>query len=107
MRFFHRLWRWLFPTPFGRLLQQARHRGRVTLAQVDLPKGVGWYASIRPHGVGRGPHAHNYSWTGESVDLAVALQDAVEEANNFPIMVDMTEDRCAPKLGGDEFDPEL
>ena len=77
------------------------------MSQVDIGKyTIGWYVSIRPPNVGKGPHAHRYAWTGQSAELGRALEDALEEARKFPIMLDMSVDKNAPKLGGAEFDPE-
>lgn len=102
-----RIWRWFFPAPFFRMLNEARERGRVSLQEVDIGRGrVGWYASIRPAQVGKGGHAHRYAWTGQDEDIGNALEQAVLEAREFPLMVDMTEERCAPKLGDREFDEE-
>ncbi len=107
MRFMHRIWRWFVPAPFFRLLNEARERGRVSLQEVDIGKGrVGWYASIRPSFAGKGAHAHRYAWTGQDEDMGNALEQAVEEAREFPVMIAMTDERCAPKLGGKEFDDE-
>ena len=100
-----RILRWMFPTPFFLLLREAQGRGRVSLAEVDIGKGTtGWYASIRPPNTANGPHAHRYAWTGQAPDIASALEGALEEAREFPVMIDMTESRCAPRLGGKEFD---
>ncbi len=100
-----RILRWLFPTPFQKLLTEAAGRGRVSLSQVDIGDGrVGWYASIRPTEAGRGPHSHRYAWTGQHPELATALEDACVEAREFPVMVDMTVDTNRPRLGGKEFD---
>jgi hypothetical protein len=102
---YQRFLRRLFPVPFTRLLNEARKRGRVSMQEVDIGKGrVGWYVSIRPAEVGKGGHAHRYAWTGQDEDLTDALEEAVEEARDFPRMIDMTEDMCKPRLGGKEFD---
>lgn len=107
MRWLQRFVRWLFPRPLDRLLREARGRGRTSMAEVDLGRGeVGWYVSIRPAAVGHGNHAHRYAWTGQDFLLEKALQDALDEANEFPVMIDMTKDKNAPKLGGREFDEE-
>jgi len=99
--------RWFFPSPFHRLLGEAREFGRVSLQEVDIGKmGVGWYVSIRPVDAGKGGHAHRYAWTGQSFDIGDALEEALEEARNFPKMIDMTGETCAPRLGGREFDDE-
>ena len=104
-RILQRLLRWLYPAPFDRLLLEATVRGRVSMSQVSLgKKDVGWYVSIRPPYVPNGPHSHRYAWTGQSDDLSQALTDALVEAREFPIKVDMTVDTNAPKLGGAEFD---
>lgn len=105
MNWFRRAWRWFFPAPFLRMLNEAQGHGRVSLQQVDIGKGaVGWYASIRPASAGKGLHAHRYAWTGQDGDIGNALELAVEEARTFPTMIDMSEDRCAPRLGGREYD---
>ncbi len=102
-----RILRWFFPVPFTRLLNEARERGRVSMQEVDIGKGrIGWYVSIRPAEVGKGGHAHRYSWTGQDIDLGDALEAALEEAREFPIMIDLSNGdiHCRPRLGGKEFD---
>lgn len=104
---FRRFLDWLFPSPFDRLLTEARAKGRVSMSQISIGNGrIGWYVSVRPHGIGSGPHEHHYSWTGQSEYLQEAIENAVMEIRDFPIMVAMTESRTAPKLGGAEFDVE-
>lgn len=107
MTLLRRIWRRFFPVPFFRLLSEAQERGRVSLQEVDIGKGrIGWYASIRPASAGKGGHAHRYQWTGQDEDIGNALEEAVIEARDFPRMIDMTEERCAPRLGNKEFDEE-
>ena len=102
-----RIARWLFPSPLERLLDEASRRGRVSLSEIDIGNGaVGWYVSIRPPNVPSGPHSHRYAWTGQHAEMVVALDDALQEAREFPTMIDMTEERCAPKIGGKEFDAD-
>lgn len=107
MTFLRRALRWIFPMPMAVLLRRANAHGRVSLNEVQLGrhKGWGWYAAIRPERVSAGPDAHRYQWTGQGATMELALEDAVDEADEFPKQVPMIEDRFGtPKLGGAEFD---
>ena len=91
---------WLFPT--WALLPRARAIGSVSFTEVG---GVGWQCTIRPPQTGPWQRGAVNAWSGQGRSLGRALRDALSVAANNP-KVAIGGGRCAPVLGGDEFDDE-
>ena len=94
------LWLVLVFSPLALLERKASEFGIVTLQQTHLADGLGWFCSIRAH---EGKGKPRYSWTAQAMTLKAALYYCLREAEGNPIKP-IIGTKCAPKLGGAEFD---
>lgn len=91
---------WLFP--LWALLPRARAIGAVTFQEVA---GVGWQCTIRPPTTSAWQRGAVNSWSATGRSLGRALRSALREVSDNP-KVAIGGGRCAPVLGGREFDDE-